>query len=375
VAGNEPGEIQISPGSYPALTFKKISMEVDLKIIQRFLDGDQKEGDRELILDWFSDLGVEADLRKKYARYWEALTNNQDLTDYDAEKVLGLVHHRITLRESRRKSKNRALKRVMTIVTRAAAVLFIPVTIFLYTQRDQTLQMNSRLTYSEIYSPLGTRTRFYLPDGSHGWLNNGSSITFPTAFTGKTREVILKGEAFFEVVSNKKKPFHVVGPHISVTAFGTSFNVQAYQDDPVTTVTLASGSVRVGALINSEIKMERLLKPDQMYTYDRNASTLEVREVNADYISSWKEGKLIFADNPLKEVVKTLNRRYNADILIKDEILESYVYMATFEDETLDEVLKLLALTAPIEVKDRGREINDNHTFSKRRIELYLKSR
>lgn len=350
-------------------------MEVDLKIIKRFLDGDQKEGDRDLILDWFSDFAAEADLRKKYHEYWEELTNNQDLTGYDAEKVLGMVHHRITLRESRLKSKNRTLIRVMNIVTRAAAILFIPLTIFLYTHRDQNSQMDRRSTYSEIYSPLGTRTMFYLPDGSHGWLNSGSSIKFPTVFTGKTREVILAGEAFFEVVSNKKKPFHVLGPRISVTAFGTSFNVQAYEDDPVTTVTLADGSVRVGALINREIKMERLLKPDQMYTYDRNSSTHEVRPVNADYISSWKEGKLIFADNPLKEVVKRLNRWYNVDIVIKDEILESYVYMATFEDETLDEVLKLLALTAPIEVRYKKREINDNGTFSKRRIELYLKSR
>ena len=110
-----------------------------------------------------------------------------------------------------------------------------------------------------------------------------------------------------------------------------------------------------------------------MYTFDARTSFYKTETVDAHSIISWKEGKLIIRDEPFKEAVKKINRWYNVNISIKDKRLESYIYMATFEDETLDEVLKLIKLSAPIEYKDLGRERNADGTFEKRKIELYYK--
>ena len=348
-------------------------MKVDDQVLRRYLEGDEKEGAKELILDWFSDLRADTDLRAKYSNYWDEPVREQDLKGYDGGSVLNRIYHEIKLRESRSPSRPKALRRFINIAAKVAAVLFIPLVTYLFISRGQIITPDSQAAFTELYSPFGARTMFYLPDGTSGWLNGGSSLEFPTQFQGKSREVVLKGEAYFDVISNPRKPFHVSGPHISVVAYGTSFNVLAYPDARISEVTLASGSVRVGGIKNGKILNSRMLEPDQMYTYDRFTLGSHVIPVNADHIIAWKEGKLIFKDDPLREVIKKLNRWYNVDMVIKNQVLESYVYMATFEDETLDEVLKLLRLSAPIRCKDLGRKRNYDGTFTKRRIELYYR--
>ena len=214
---------------------------------------------------------------------------------------------------------------------------------------------------------------FYLPDGSKGWLNGGSFLKFPTEFKGKSREILLRGEAYFDVKSDPKKPFIVSGDNIEIVAYGTSFNVLAYPDDQFIKVTLASGTIKVSGKRDGRTRNFRTIKPDQMCIYDLYTSSSVITQVDVSNIVSWKAGRLTFRDDPLYEVIKKINRWYNVNIIIEDEILESYTYLATFEDETLDEVLKLLTLSAPIGYKDLGRERRADGTFEKREIELYYK--
>jgi ferric-dicitrate binding protein FerR (iron transport regulator) len=214
---------------------------------------------------------------------------------------------------------------------------------------------------------------FYLPDGSTGYLNSGSHLKFPAEFKGKSRKVELKGEAYFDVLSNPRKPFIVSGTSINVIAHGTSFNVMAFPEDKINQVTLVSGEVKIQGKRDGHIQNIGILKPDQMCIYDESSSFYRFVPVDANRIVAWKAGKLIFRDEPFEEVVKRLNRRYNTNMVIKDEKLKSYKYLATFEDETLDEVIKLIKISAPIEVRELAREKNQDGTFDKRTIEFYYK--
>lgn len=351
-------------------------MRVDYQVIKRYLDGIEQKGDRELILQWFSDLRAESDLRIKYKKYWEDLSREQDLSGYDGDMILNRIYHDIKLKECSIKPGHRIhiLNKIVNVVSKAAAVLLIPLLAYVFIQRDNYISHDSQTALTEIYSPLGTRTQFYLPDGSKGWLNGGSYLEFPVEFKGKTRDVVLRGEACFNVKSNPKKPFVVSGLNISVAAYGTVFNVYAYPDDRQCKVTLVNGSARVGGKLNGQIRNAKMLQPNRMYTYDRVTNKYDIRQVDAYQIVAWKEGKMVFKDEPLSEVVRRLNRWYNIDIVIIDKVLESYVYLATFEDETIDEVLKLLELSAPIEYKDLGRKRKNDGSFTKRKIELYFKS-
>jgi len=123
-----------------------------------------------------------------------------------------------------------------------------------------------------------------LPDGSKGWLNGGSYLEFPAEFRGKTREVTLKGEAYFEVKENLKRPFIVSGADFEVLVHGTTFNVLAYPGDNDVKVTLASGSVEVLCKRDEQVVQSGSLSPDQMFIYNRQSSYARIEKVNASKV-------------------------------------------------------------------------------------------
>jgi ferric-dicitrate binding protein FerR (iron transport regulator) len=348
-------------------------MKVDFQVIKRYLEGNEKEGDKENIVNWFSRLEAEKDLRTAYKSYWDELAHKLDTDGYDGSIILGRIYHEIKLEESGSEIRKRRITRIINTISGAAAVFLVSLTIYALINRDNLMPSPGQEAYSEIYSPPGTRTMFYLPDGTTGWLNGDSYLEFPSEFKGKSRTVVLQGEAYFVVESDSKKSFVVSGDNIEVIAHGTSFNVLTYPSDKSIEVTLEEGSIKLSAIQKGMKKEIGTLKPDEMCIYDLEIASCKIIPVDAKQIISWKDGKLIFRDEPFKDVVRKLNRWYNVNIIIIDKILESHKYMATFEDETLDEVLKLLKLSAPIDYKDLGRKIMEDGTFEKRKIEIYYK--
>lgn len=345
-------------------------MKIDSQLLKRYLEGDQKEGDKEQISIWFSDLQGEVLLRKEYKRFWAE--SPEDFDDgYDGSLILNSIYHKIKLDESMKLGGNKLVPRIINILSRVAAVLFIPLFVFVLMYRNNFISTTEEMAYSEIFSPLGTRTQFYLPDGSSGWLNGGSYLEFPLSFKGKSRDVELRGEAYFDVISNPKKPFIVTGNDIEVIARGTSFNVTAYPEEQLVSITLIHGAIDVSGNRDGISQFTNISEPGTMLSYDLKTSSCNTSAVDINKITSWKDGRLVFRDETFDEVVKKINRWYNVNIEIKDKILESYSYRATFEDERLDEVLKLLKLSAPIAYKDVGRSIKEDGTFEKRVIELY----
>ena len=347
-------------------------MEVDFQVLKRYLEGKGKNGDKQIIISWFSDIQAERDLHKQYKDYWNELAQKPDSKGYDGSLILDRIYHKIKLEESRELAGKRLRTKVINIITRVAAILFIPVIVSILIYRNDLFYGTEEVAYSEIYSPQGTRTQFYLPDGSSGWLNGGSYLEFPLKFKEKTREVVLRGEAYFDIKSNSKKSFIVKADNIKVVAHGTSFNVMAYPTDQIITVTLVNGHIDVSWTKDGSSKIFKMTEPGYMCSYDLKTSAWKTSMVDINKIISWKDGRLVCRDEPFDEVVRKINRWYNVNIIIKDDILESYNYKATFEDETLDEVLKLLKLSGPVDYKDIGREIRKDGTFEKRVIELYF---
>jgi transmembrane sensor len=348
-------------------------MEIDFQVIKRYLEGTEWKGDKDQILNWFSDLKFENDIRKKYRQFWDELANDTDMDECDGSVILGRIYHKMKNDEYRKLPKKKGMVRILNIITKVAAILFIPLLAFLWVIKGSDVSSSAKSSYSEIYSPLGTRAMFYLPDGSTGWLNGGSKLKFTTEFRGKSREVFLEGEAYFDVLTDAKKPFIVNGKHSNVIAYGTSFNVHAYPEDPSVQITLVSGNIGVFERKNGKFLNLANLKPGQMYECYPGTHLNRIETVDVNKVAVWKDGKLAFRDESFADVVSKINRWYNVEIIIMNKALRSYSYQATFVDETLDEVLKLLERSAPIEFKDLGRERNEDGTFGKRKIELYYK--
>ncbi|TSA38744.1 MAG: DUF4974 domain-containing protein [Porphyromonadaceae bacterium] len=250
---------------------------------------------------------------------------------------------------------------------RIAAVLIIPLILLVAYQFYKGTHQDSETACQEILSPYGMHSKITLPDGSSVWLNSGSQLRFPVKFNGQKRKVALTGEAFFQVQSDKRHPFIVETKKIRVEATGTAFNVEAYSNDSITAVTLLEGIVDV---ITSDKKQEKL-HPNQRVVFKASTPGYVLNNVNAKYWCLWKDGILAFRNEPLKDVFKRIGRTFNVDIVVKDTDVGQQLYRATFEEESLEEILRLLKLSAPIRYKRFGREQQEGNLFNKDRIEVY----
>jgi hypothetical protein len=161
-----------------------------------------------------------------------------------------------------------------------------------------------RNTMNKLVVPYGKRSKIVLSDGTRVWLNSGSSLEFPSAFSPEKREVFLSGEMYIEVAPDKSRSFYVHISAFDVKVYGTKFNVSSYGES-ASSVVLVEGSV--GLQTAAE---EILLLPDEQATYTHGGA-FEKRKVDACTLVSWKDGYLTFEDTPVIEALKQIERFYN----------------------------------------------------------------
>lgn len=186
-------------------------------------------------------------------------------------------------------------------------------------QQADTLAL-LQVSNNRVRVPRGGEYELLLSDNTKVWLNSESELSFPTLFTGSQREVVLKGEAYFEVSPDQTRPFVVHTPHnVQINVLGTSFNVEAYPDDRQVQTTLCSGSVRV-----SEGELSIVLEPNQQAIYSVDEGSLISRKVDARNYVSWKEGLFVFDEESLESLMRKLSRWYDVEVVFESEELKRY---------------------------------------------------
>ncbi len=189
-----------------------------------------------------------------------------------------------------------------------------------------TGEIIKELQYNTLSNPRGSIViDMQLADGSRVWLNAGSSITYPVAFTEAERRVTISGEAYFEVAPDKFKPFYVSKNTMEVQVLGTHFNVNAYDDEPDIKVTLLEGRVKVRS--NSGLDPESsgkqnnpvLLKPGQQAAI-HHSSLIINNSVDIEQVMAWKNGKFSFNRANIQTVMRELSRWYNIEIEYRGNI-------------------------------------------------------
>lgn len=308
---------------------------------------------------------------------WNLYHETDNLGDDEKFSILfDKIQHKIDF-ENRNSKKTESRTPVfslwMTWLTRAAAILLLPVLIFLfYTLSEKKPEFISAAKHSadslEIIAPIGSRTVVQLPDGSEVHLNFGSKIKYPQIFSGRTREVVLTGEGYFNVTHNPEKPFVVKTEKLNITALGTVFNVLAYSDDDVIETTLVEGKV-VLEKTGGKGKKNTIgtLAPGQHVKYNIKTGDVAATRGNIGKYVAWKDGKLVFEDAPIVEVAERLSRMFNIDIEIDDDI-KDYIYTVTIIDEHLFQILDLMSIATPVTYKALPRKKLPDGTFSKQKI-------
>lgn len=167
---------------------------------------------------------------------------------------------------------------------------------------------------NQLIIPYGNQSRLVLSDNTVVWLNAGSRLVYPSRFEDKTREVLLFGEAFFEVSKNEKKPFIVKTSDLQIKVLGTQFNISAYTEDKVIQTVLKEGSVSIRNNNSGLFERDLVLKPNQMASFNRTSQDTKVYEVDVNYYTLWTKGLLSFDEIDFTRIVKKVERFYNISI-------------------------------------------------------------
>lgn len=297
---------------------------------------------------------------KEVLRWFATPEGSQHLSrliDEDEKKILpGTEEHYIEERIPSAEMYERILSKVRwqhrrRLLFRAAAIL-IPLILFAgqFWYLDDRIDLFSDSGYEEVYVPRGERSLVIFQDGSRVSLNSESRIRYPRKFAFSQRKVFLEGEGFFEVASNKNRPFIVDLNGIDVKVLGTTFDVKAYSIDPEIFVTLETGKV----FLASQSRPLAHLKPGDKAVYNRNAGTCKIsRPENVTKNSAWRNNQLVFENTPLAEVIQLLSRWYNIEFSVADSSALYYNYTLTSSKKQINQVLLELEKIAPVRFTDK----------------------
>lgn len=265
------------------------------------------------------------------------------------ESLSGDLYERIQKRKTRaEKSSGPFSSRLL----RLAAVLILLVGLgsitYLFVYHSRLLEPD--VAYIERSNPGGQRSMIVLPDDSRLWLNASSRVRYPETFRGfKHRSIELTGEAYFEVEKHADQNFMVHTGDLSVRVKGTRFNVKAYPDEKYIETTLVEGIVVVSSASTDQ---EHEMTPGSKAVYSRDDQVMRIHQ-KANVLESiaWKDGKLIFNNDPFVEVARELERWYGVEIQLDDRLKGKHRFTMTITDESLQRVCQLLSNTTPIDYR------------------------
>ena len=401
--------------------------KVQYSTLRKYFEDRASEEEANLINRWLETAESSFKCEKCLHLLWSELDPDAKETEIDLEVLLDKIHHSINL-SSGTETKVRTLSsgrkpsisfnRVLRNLGHIAAIFLVPVMGYIgweiYSQK-MWVKNQAEVVYNEIKCPLGAKSRFELPDGTRGSLNNGSLLRYPVKFTGKSREVELYGEAFFDVQHKRDRPFIINTVGLGVKVLGTRLNVYSYPDEDYQEITLESGSVelikiedghevtvlemepgqhvvyRFGAegpdahpeskgkdliILDNKEQFEEFvsgMKPGKQALYRLEEGDLYMKYDETERYTGWTDGKLILRNDPMSILLKRMERWYSVKFNIKDKRISEYTYWATFEEENLDQVLKLLSLTGLIRFNKSPREQMADGTFKTQEIDVMIK--
>lgn len=290
---------------------------------------------------------------RKIKNAWALASSTKEMPDYQIENLYLNFKKRLA-------TKQKTFRLSSYDLLKYAAVFIFAVglsSLFFYSEPHFFSDRKPAQHITTVIADNGQVSKIILPDSSVVWLNSGTQITYNTNFAVNNREINLSGQAFFQVTRNKKIPLKVFCNNLEVKVLGTKFDVSAYPDDKNIRVALESGKVE---MLNTKIKSFRYeLKPGEMAQYDKFSENVSLKKVNLQKFTSWKDGVLIFRDDPMYEVIAKLKRRYDINIEVGQPDIYKSVFTATIKNETLEEIFKSIGFSCSVRYKIiRGENLN-----------------
>ncbi|MDO8929779.1 MAG: FecR domain-containing protein [Bacteroidota bacterium] len=205
---------------------------------------------------------------------------------------------------------------------------------------------------NKVIIPYGKKSMIILSDGTKVWLNAGSQLIYPSVFVNKTRQVMLIGEAYFDVAKNPEKPFIVRASDIHIQVLGTRFDISAYPEDKMIQTVLEEGKVTLKysgkGILNREYVVDMV--PNQKIELDKSTGEAKSQMVDVSKYVSWKEGMLEFEKADLIRALKQVERYYDIKIRLADPMIGLYKLSGKLDlKDKPEDVLNVIRLTVPID--------------------------
>jgi transmembrane sensor len=207
------------------------------------------------------------------------------------------------------------------------------------------------IVYNTIITPQGGTFAVTLSDGTRVWLNAGSSLKYPAAFTGPVRSVELKGEGYFEVAPGAARPFSVISGGQRIEVLGTHFNINAYDNEPTVKTTLLQGSVKV-------VKGDKgaLLQPGQQSIWSTAGGLTIRKDIDTAEVMAWKNGMFQFDAADIGTVMRQIGRWYDVNVVFEGKLPDDHFRGKIPRDVNASQVLQILALSG-VDFRIEGKTI------------------
>jgi len=201
----------------------------------------------------------------------------------------------------------------------------------------------------EAKAQYGQVLKVTLADSSTVWLNAGSRLRYPEKFEGRTRELDLEGEAFFEVTHRKNQPFIVHSGKLNTQVLGTSFNIKAYKNSVQLKVSVATGKV---AIYTNKIK-SIYLTPNQTGIYDKTVGHIAIGQNQIKEVTAWREGKLVYKNELLSQALEDITNKYGVKVMASPKMKTCQIY-GTFNHDNVESLLQMISYSVNGKVIKKG---------------------
>lgn len=310
-------------------------------------------------IDAFSVRISESEFQKEQQRFAQALDNlslDDDFfqdTAHEEEPDISILENS----HKTRKLKQRIIGALALILVAAGSIVYVAL------QKKGLLSASgesAKVILLEKYVPKGERAKITLPDGSEVELNADSKLTYPSKFTGSSRELQLTGEAFFRVQNDPKRPFHVITANLAITVLGTSFNMQSYPNRNQARVALVTGKVRLDRIddpITKHVLGEALeLAPSEMGIFNKSDLSLDKTKYDIDEETGWRQGIVVFKNADFTEIADCFDKVYNIR-LINRSPKTVFKFKGSFTNISPEEIVKSICLSKNLSYTTNGNVI------------------
>lgn len=332
---------------------------INRKLLEKFFRKECTVEEMRLVIRWLKDPDNRDEVEALLRRQWDEAKDVAS-PDSNLDKIYENILYEISTQEQEEMEEEAGTRRLFSRRTYLgiAATLLILITSSLLimklklAHRDDTAANVIKKTTQQ-----GEKLTVQLPDGTIATLNSGSQIEFPESFSDHDRKISLTGEAYFDVAKDASRPFTVTSNEVSVTALGTAFNVNAFDESGDVKVTLLVGKVRVDERAGNT---STLLDPGESAVFSKDNGVLKKVKVDASLAVLWKEGILYFDRTDFRAVVKELGRWYGVSFDVENMPSREPVFFGSFQNATLDNVLKSMGFALGFEYEINNRTVTIN---------------